>query len=155
MRVIEGNFAAISGQIALVASRFNHLIVDSLVKGASDRLLRQGLTQNQIDIVYCPGAYELPFVCQQVAKTGKYKGIVALGAIIRGATAHFDYVASECSSGLAQVARAFNLPVTFGVLTTDTIEQALERAGTKAGNKGEEAACALLELINVVEKIHG
>jgi len=155
VRTIEGQFRAPKGRIAIVASRFNSLIVDRLVEGACDALMRHGVEDSAIDIVYVPGAYEIPLIAKQLANTQSYNGIVALGAVIRGATAHFDYVANGCASGIAQVALDTGIPVAFGVLTTDTVEQAIERAGTKAGNKGFEAALSCLETVDLIGKING
>ncbi len=154
MKVIEGVFTAPQAQIAIVISRFNSFINESLLEGAVDTLKRQGqISEENITIVRCPGAYELPLIAQRVAKSGKYDAIIALGSVIRGGTPHFDYVAGECNKGLAQVALEFDIPVAFGVLTVDTIEQAIERAGTKAGNKGAEAAQSALEMVNVLAQI--
>ncbi|ODP95967.1 MULTISPECIES: 6,7-dimethyl-8-ribityllumazine synthase [Salinivibrio] len=154
MNVIEGAFAAPNAQVAIVISRFNSFINESLLDGAVDALKRQGqVNDDNITVVRCPGAYELPVVTQKLAKSGRYDAIVALGSVIRGGTPHFDYVAGECNKGLAQVALAFETPVAFGVLTVDTIEQAIERAGTKAGNKGAEAALSALEMVNVLSQI--
>lgn len=151
---IEGAFAAPNAQIAIVISRFNSFICESLLEGAIDTLKRTGqLSDNNITVVRCPGAYELPLVAKRVAKTGKYDAIIALGAVIRGGTPHFDYVAGECTKGLAQVGLEYDLPISFGVLTVDTIEQAIERAGTKAGNKGAEAALSALEMVNLLSEI--
>lgn len=149
-----GEFIAPTGQIALVVSRFNQLMSEQLLYGAQDALLRHGVANHQIEIVRVPGAFELPFVCQQLAQTKRFVGIVALGTIIRGSTAHFDYVASSCTQGIQQAQLTTQVPMTLGVLTTETIEQALERAGSKAGNKGYEAAMVLLEMINLLGKIH-
>ncbi|ODP99721.1 MULTISPECIES: 6,7-dimethyl-8-ribityllumazine synthase [Salinivibrio] len=154
MNVIEGAFAAPNAQVAIVISRFNSFINESLLSGAIDALKRQGqVSEDNITVVRCPGAYELPLVTQKLAKSGRYDAIVALGSVIRGGTPHFDYVAGECNKGLAQVALEFETPVAFGVLTVDTIEQAIERAGTKAGNKGAEAALSALEMVNVLSQI--
>lgn len=154
MKVIEGAFAAPNAQVAIVISRFNSFINESLLEGAIDALKRQGqVSEDNITVVRCPGAYELPLVAQRVAKSGRYDAIIALGSVIRGGTPHFDYVAGECNKGLAQVALGFDTPVAFGVLTVDTIEQAIERAGTKAGNKGAEAALSALEMVNVLSQI--
>ncbi|RXJ73112.1 6,7-dimethyl-8-ribityllumazine synthase [Veronia nyctiphanis] len=154
MKVIEGAFAAPNAKVAIVISRFNSFINESLLEGALDALKRQGqVSEDNITIVRCPGAYELPLVTQRVAKSGSYDAIIALGSVIRGGTPHFDYVAGECNKGLAQVALEFDTPVAFGVLTVDTIEQAIERAGTKAGNKGAEAAQSALEMVNVLSQI--
>jgi len=153
--VIEGQYRAPRGAIAIVAARFNAFVVDSLLAGAQDMLFRHGVLASQIHIIRVPGAYELPLVCQQLAKTGRYQGIIALGAVIRGATPHFDYVAGECARGLMKVSLKAEIPVAFGVLTTDTIEQAVERSGTKAGNKGADSAMVLLEMIDILEQVHG
>ncbi|MGF1716894.1 6,7-dimethyl-8-ribityllumazine synthase [Photobacterium chitinilyticum] len=154
MKVIEGAIAAPNAKVAIVIARFNSFINESLLSGALDALKRQGqVSDDNITIVRCPGAYELPLVAQQVAKSDRYDAIVALGSVIRGGTPHFDYVAGECNKGLAQVALEFNTPVAFGVLTVDSIEQAIERAGTKAGNKGAEAALSALEMVNVLSQI--
>lgn len=154
MKVIEGGFSAPQAQIAIVISRFNSFINESLLSGAVDTLKRQGqVSDDQITVIRCPGAYELPLVAQRAAKTGQFDAIIALGSVIRGGTPHFDYVAGECNKGLAQVALEFDVPVAFGVLTVDTIEQAIERAGTKAGNKGAEAAQSALEMVNVLSQI--
>ncbi|EAS63893.1 6,7-dimethyl-8-ribityllumazine synthase [Photobacterium sp. GB-27] len=154
MKVIEGAIAAPNAKVAIVIARFNSFINESLLSGALDALKRQGqVSEDNITVVRCPGAYELPLVAQQVAKSDRYDAIVALGSVIRGGTPHFDYVAGECNKGLAQVALEYNTPVAFGVLTVDSIEQAIERAGTKAGNKGAEAALSALEMVNVLSQI--
>lgn len=154
MNVIEGAIAAPNAQIAIVISRFNSFINESLLAGAIDTLKRLGqVSDDNITVVRCPGAYELPLVAQRVAKSGRFDAIVALGTVIRGGTPHFEYVAGECNKGLAQVALEFDTPVAFGVLMVDTIEQAIERAGTKAGNKGVEAALSALEMVNVLSQI--
>ena len=138
---------------AIVAARFNDMIVDSLIRGAVDALLRHGATEKQIEIIRVPGAYDLPFVVRRVAASKRYDAVVALGAVIRGATPHFDHVAGQCAAGLARAADDTGVPVAFGVLTTDTIEQAIERAGTKAGNKGADAALCALELANLLRRL--
>jgi 6,7-dimethyl-8-ribityllumazine synthase len=143
---IEGTLSATGLRFAIVASRFNSLIVEPLVAGALDAFVRSGGSADDVTIVRCPGAWELPQVVRKVVERGGVDAIVALGAVIRGATPHFDYVAGEAASGIARVAAESPIPVAFGVLTTDTIEQALERAGTKAGNKGFDAALAAIEL---------
>jgi 6,7-dimethyl-8-ribityllumazine synthase len=140
-------------RFAIVAGRFNEYIVDSLVKGALETLARHGVDAGGVPVVQVPGCYELPLAAKKLAKGGEYDGIIALGAVIRGATPHFDYVAGNCASGLAQVSYEFELPVAFGVLTTDTIEQAIERAGTKAGNKGADAALTALEMSGLLEQL--
>ncbi len=147
--VIEGGLSANGMSFAIVASRFNSLIVDPLVAGAIDAIVRTGGSDDAVTIVRCPGAWELPQVVKQVVRRGGVDAVIALGAVIRGSTPHFDYVAGEASRGTAGAAGDSDIPVTFGVLTTDTIEQALERAGTKAGNKGFDAAMAAIELANL------
>lgn len=152
-KTIEGDLQVRELRFAILASRFNELIVEQLVRGAVDALKRHGASDKQIDVVRAPGAFDLPVVARKLAESRRYDAIVAVGAVIKGATAHFDYVAGECAGGLARVAQDTGVPVSFGVLTTDTIEQALERAGTKAGNKGADAALAALELANLLRKI--
>lgn len=154
MKVIEGKLPVENAKVAIVVSRFNSFIVDSLVSGAVDTLKRVGnMADDDITLVRVPGAVELPVATQKVAAKGEFDAIITLGAVIRGGTPHFDFVAGECNKGLAQVAMQYAVPVTFGVLTTDTIEQAIERAGTKAGNKGSEAALSALEMINVMREL--
>ncbi len=154
MNVIEGSFEAKGKKFAIVVSRFNHFIVDSLLDGAIDALKRHGnVDDNDITVIRVPGAYELPLVAKKVAEKGESDAIIAIGAVIRGGTPHFDFVAGECNKGLAQVCLDAQIPVSFGVITTDSIEQAIERAGTKAGNKGAEAALGALETGNVLVKI--
>ncbi len=149
----EGVMSGGGLKIAIVATRWNEFIVERLTDGATDALRRHGVNDSAIDIAMAPGAYEVPFVARKLAETGRYHGIVALGCVIRGATPHFDYVAGEAASGVAATSRDTGVPISFGVLTVDTIEQAIERAGTKAGNKGAEAALALLETINLCRAI--
>ena len=154
MNVIEANFDAKGKKIAIVVSRFNSFIVESLLEGAVDALKRHGnVADNDITIVRVPGAYELPVAAKRLAQKDDFDAIIAIGAVIRGGTPHFDFVAGECNKGLAQVAMEFTIPVAFGVITTDTIEQAIDRAGTKAGNKGAEAALSALEMVNVLAKL--
>ena len=153
IRTIEGIFAAGEARFALVASRFNSFVVESLIAGAVDTLRRHGVADAQITLVRSPGAFELPLVVQKVAASGNYDAIIALGAVIRGGTPHFEYVAGECTKGIAQVSLASGLPIAFGVLTVDTIEQAIERAGTKAGNKGAEAALSALEMVSLLGRL--
>ena len=155
MPVFEGALSAAGLRIAIVASRFNGLIVESLIDGAIDAIVRTGGLENEITIVRCPGAFELPQVVRRVVKRGGVDAVIALGAVIRGATPHFDYVAGQAASGLGTVAATADIPIVFGVLTTETIEQALERAGTKAGNKGFDAAMAAIEMINLYRTIGG
>lgn len=154
MNVVQGNIESKNAKVAIVVSRFNSFVVDSLLDGAVDTLKRFGqVADDNITVIRVPGAVELPLAARRVAASGKFDGIIALGAVIRGGTPHFDFVAGECNKGLAQVALEFDLPVSFGVLTTDTIEQAIERSGTKAGNKGGEAALGLLEMVNVLQAL--
>ena len=154
MKVIEGVIPAPQAKIAIVVSRFNSFINDRLVEGALDTLKRQGqIADENITIVKVPGAVELPLAAKRLAKSKQFDGIVALGCVIRGGTAHFEYVSGECAKGLAQVALDAEIPVAFGVLTTENIEQAIERSGTKAGNKGVEAALSTLEMINVMNAL--
>lgn len=148
-RVIEGHLLASGMRMALVASRFNSFIVDHLIAGANDALVRHGASPENIDLIRVPGAFEMPLAVKRVAAKGRYDAIIALGAVIRGGTPHFEYVAGECVKGIASVSLQHDVPVTFGILTVDTIEQAIERAGTKAGNKGEEAALSAIEMVNL------
>ncbi|MGC4090605.1 MAG: 6,7-dimethyl-8-ribityllumazine synthase [Polyangiaceae bacterium] len=150
VEVLEGTFSVPStARFAIVASRFNAFIVERLVEGALDGLRRHGVDDGRISIVRVPGAWEAPLVCARLAKSKKFDAVIALGAVIRGATAHFDYVAGEAAKGVASAASQSSVPVLFGVLTTDTIEQAVERAGTKAGNKGFDAALAAIEMVSL------
>ena len=154
VRTIEGDFSvATNANFAIVCARFNSFIVDALQGGAIDALTRHGVSDKNITVVKVPGAFELPLVAKRLAASGKYDAVIALGAVIRGSTPHFDYVAGECAKGIGQVGMTYDLPVIFGVLTTDTIEQAIERAGTKAGNKGADAALTALELVSLLRKL--
>lgn len=154
MNIIEGNIRATGKKFALVVSRFNSFVVESLVDGALDALERHGeVNEQDITLVRVPGAYELPLAAKKLAEQNKYDAIIALGAVIRGGTPHFEFVAGECNKGLAQVSYDFGIPVSFGVITTDSIEQAIERSGTKAGNKGADAAVSALEMVNVLNNI--
>ena len=153
IKIIEGQLSAQGLRIAIVAARFNDFIVDRLIGGAVDCLLRHGADKAALTIIRAPGAFELPVICKRLAESGQFDGIVALGAVIRGSTPHFDYVAAEVSKGLAQVSLKSGLPVGFGVLTTNDIEQAIERAGSKAGNKGAEAALSVMESARVLQQI--
>jgi len=150
---IEGNFQATDAHYAIIVGRFNSFITESLLKGALDTLKRHGVNENNITVIWAPGAYELPLVAQRLASTKKYQAIIALGAVIRGGTPHFDFVAGECAKGLAMVGLEHSMPVSFGVLTVDTIEQAIERAGTKAGNKGVEATLSALEMVSLLRHL--
>jgi len=154
-RTIEGTFVTPRGRFALCVSRFNSFITEQLLQGAVDTLIRHGVADSDIDVYRAPGAFELPSVVRRVVDQGRYAGVVVLGAVIRGGTPHFEYVAGEVAKGIGQIALDANCAVTFGVLTVDTIEQAIERAGTKAGNKGGEAALACLELVNLFAAMAG
>ncbi len=149
----EGNLSAQGRKVCIVASRFNSFIVDQLEAGAIDCLVRHGAERENIHVVRAPGAFELPLVVQRVAAGKKYDAIVCVGAVIRGGTPHFEYVAGECVKGISMVSLKYDIPVAFGVLTVDTIEQAIERAGTKAGNKGAEAAMSAIEMMSLLEKL--
>lgn len=154
MKIIEAAVATPEAKVAIIIARFNNFINESLLDGAIDALKRIGqVNEDNITVIWVPGAYELPMTARAVANAGKHDAVIALGTVIRGGTAHFEYVAGEASSGLASVAMNSDIPVAFGVLTTENIEQAIERAGTKAGNKGAEAALTALEMINVLKAI--
>ena len=152
-KVTEGDLIVRDLRFALVVSRFNDFVVDPLVRGAVDALKRHGATEKQIEIVRVPGAFDIPVVARKLAQSRRYEALVALGAVIRGQTPHFDYVAGECASGLARIALETGVPIGFGVLTTDTVEQAVDRAGGKAGNKGADAALAALEMANLLRRL--
>jgi len=153
MRTIEGQFHGASAKVALVASRFNELVVSQLVSGARDCLVRHGTPEDQLTLAWVPGAYEIPLVAGKLAASGRYDVVITLGAVIRGSTPHFDYVASEVSKGVAAESLRTGVPIVFGVLTCDTLEQALERAGVKAGNKGWDAALVALEMVSLVPQL--
>ena len=153
IKTLEGNFTNVGGRYALVVSRFNSFIVESLLSGAVDTLVRHGVGEKDIQIIRVPGAWELPVVVKRLAEKGEHDAIIALGAVIRGGTAHFEYVAGEAAKGIAAVQNSTGVPVAFGVLTVDTIEQAIERAGTKAGNKGAEAAASALEMVSLLKQL--
>ncbi len=153
VKTIEGQLNAQGLKIAIVASRFNDFVVGRLIDGAIDYLVRHGASVDDITVVRVPGAYELPLVCKKLAAFSQYSGIIALGAVIRGSTPHFDYVCAEASKGIAQISLQTGLPIGFGLLTCDNLEQAIERAGAHVGNKGSEAAAAVLETIRVMEQI--
>ena len=153
MKNYEGHLLIQNARFCLVTSRFNSFVVDALTSGAIDALVRHGAHHDDIHVVKVPGAYELPLAVQKAATTGRYDAIVALGAVIRGSTPHFDYVAGECVKGISSLSLKHGIPIAFGVLTVDTIEQAIERAGTKAGNKGAEAALSAVEMVNLLREI--
>ncbi|MBQ4522814.1 MAG: 6,7-dimethyl-8-ribityllumazine synthase [Lachnospiraceae bacterium] len=153
MITLEGNVVASGLKVAIVAARFNEFIVSKLIGGAKDALVRHGMEEDDITLAWVPGAFEIPLIAKQLAKTGKYDAIVCVGAVIKGATSHYDYVCAEVSKGIASVSLETNVPVAFGVVTTDNIEQAIERAGTKAGNKGYDAACTAIEMANLMKNL--
>ena len=149
-KILEGQLVSKGKKYGIVAARFNEFISNKLLGGALDALARHGVADDEITVAWVPGAFEIPLAVQKMAASGKFDAVIAIGAVIRGGTPHFDYVANEVSKGVAHVALATNVPVLFGVLTTDTIEQAIERAGAKAGNKGFDAAVAAIEMVNVI-----
>ena len=153
MRTFEGKFDGKGVKIGIVAGRFNEFITSKLVGGALDVLKRNDVSEENIDIAWAPGAFEIPLITKKLANTGKYDAIITLGAVIKGSTPHFDYVCAEVSKGVAQISLQTDLPVIFGVLTTNNIEEAIERAGTKAGNKGADAAFSAIEMINLIKEI--
>lgn len=155
MKILEGKMVAGKGsmKVGIVAARFNEFIVSKLIGGARDGLLRHDVSEDDIDLAWVPGAFEIPVVAKKMAESKKYDAIICLGAVIRGSTSHYDYVCAEVSKGVAQVSMAAGIPVMFGILTTDTIEQAIERAGTKAGNKGYECALGAIEMVNLLREI--
>ncbi|MCE3039927.1 6,7-dimethyl-8-ribityllumazine synthase [Helicobacter anatolicus] len=153
MNILEGKIALRGEEwVAIIVSRFNHIITDRLVEGARDSFVRHGGNEERLDVIFVPGAYEIPFVLDRVLASGKYDAVCTLGAIIRGSTPHFDYVSAEATKGIANTTLKYDIPVTFGVLTTENIEQAIERAGSKVGNKGFEAMSGLIELIDLYRK---
>jgi 6,7-dimethyl-8-ribityllumazine synthase len=153
IKTIEGTYTGGKGNNTIVVGRWNSFVVEHLLEGALDTLRRHGVSDTQITIVRAPGAFEIPLVCKKVAAQDNVDAIIALGAVIRGGTPHFEYVAGECTKGIAMVSMEFGVPVSFGVLTVDTIEQAVERSGSKAGNKGEEAALSALEMVSLMGKL--
>lgn len=153
MKVLEGNVVASGIKVGIVAARFNEFIVSKLVSGAEDACIRHGVNSDDIELAWVPGAFEIPLVAKKMAKSGKYDAVICLGAVIKGSTSHYDYVCAEVSKGVASVSLETELPVIFGVLTTDNIEQAIERAGTKAGNKGYDVACTAIEMVNLMKNI--
>lgn len=153
MKVLEGNLIAEKGRYAIVAARFNEFIVSKLIGGAEDALLRHGVEADDITLSWVPGAFEIPMIAQKLAQSGQYDAVICLGAVIRGSTSHYDYVCAEVSKGVASVGLSTGVPTAFGVLTTDNIEQAIERAGTKAGNKGADAALTAIEMVNLSRQI--
>ena len=153
MRKLEGKVVGSQMKMGIVAARFNEFIVYKLVSGAEDALVRHGVDTDDVDIAWVPGAFEIPLIAQKMAKSGKYDAVICLGAVIKGSTSHYDYVCAEVSKGVAQAGLNTGVPVIFGVLTTDNIEQAIERAGTKAGNKGYDVACTAIEMVNLMKNM--
>ena len=155
MKVFEGNLVSKKIKVGIVAARFNEFITSKLLSGALDGLKRHNVEEDDISVAWVPGAFEIPLIASKMAKSGKYDAVICLGAVIRGSTTHYDYVCSEVSKGIASVSLASDIPVLFGVLTTDNIEQAIERAGTKAGNKGYDCALSAIEMVNLIREIEG
>ncbi|HIZ28790.1 MAG TPA: 6,7-dimethyl-8-ribityllumazine synthase [Candidatus Adamsella sp.] len=153
MKIIQGNLVAQDDKYAIVIARFNDFIGSKLLEGCVDALKRHGVEDENIEVIWVPGAFEIPLVAKKLAKSSKYSAVITLGAVIKGSTPHFDYVSAEVSKGVAQVALQSDIPVIFGVLTTDNIEQAIERAGTKAGNKGADAAKTAIEMVNLIKEL--
>ena len=153
MKVLEGTVIANGIEIGMVASRFNEFIVSKLIGGAEDACLRHGVEAENLTLAWVPGAFEIPMVAKKMAASGKYDAILCLGAVIKGSTSHYDYVCAEVSKGIASASMETGVPILFGVLTTDNIEQAIERAGTKAGNKGYDAACSAIEMVNLLSQL--
>ena len=153
MKTFEGNLVAQNMKVALVAARFNEFITSKLIGGAMDGLTRHGVQEEDISLAWVPGAFEIPLIASKMAASGKYDAVICLGAVIRGSTSHYDYVCSEVSKGIAQTSLAAKIPVMFGVLTTENIEQAIERAGTKAGNKGYDCAAGAIEMVNLIHEL--
>ena len=153
MRTLEGKVVAGEVKIGIVAARFNEFIVSKLVGGAQDALVRHGVKDENIDLAWVPGAFEIPIIAQKMAESKKYDAVLCLGAVIRGATSHYDLVCNEAAKGIAMVGMKTGVPTLFGIVTTDNIEQAIERAGTKAGNKGYDVACSAIEMINLIKEI--
>jgi len=154
IKIVEGDFSAATAKFTIVVARFNGFVVESMLKGAIDTLKRHGVSEENISVVRVPGAFEMPLATKRVAQSKSCDAIITLGAVIRGGTPHFDFVAGECASGIARISLEENLPIAFGVLTTDTIEQAIERSGTKAGNKGADAAMSALEMVSLMRKLN-
>jgi len=153
MKTIEGDFSATTARFGIIVARFNSFVVEELLSGAIDALKRHGVNDNNITVIRVPGAFEMPIAAKKAAASEHFDALITLGAVIRGGTPHFDYVAGECASGLAKVSLDSGIPLAFGVLTTDTIEQAIERSGTKAGNKGADAAMSALEMVSLLRNL--
>ncbi len=155
MKTYEGSLVSKGIRVGIIAARFNEFIVSKLIGGATDALVRHDVKEEDIEIAWVPGAFEIPLIASKMAKSGKYDAVICLGAVIRGATTHYDYVCSEVSKGIANVSLNADIPIMFGILTTENIEQAIERAGTKSGNKGYDCAVAAIEMVNLIKKIEG
>lgn len=153
MKTLEGKLVSRDIKVGIVAARFNEFITSKLLSGAMDGLIRHEVTQENVEVAWVPGAFEIPLIAQKMAESGKYDAVICLGAVIRGATSHYDLVCNEAAKGVAQVGLKTGVPVLFGVVTTDTIEQAIERAGTKAGNKGYDCATSAIEMVNLIRQI--
>lgn len=153
MKTLEGKLVSRDIKVGIVAARFNEFITSKLLSGAMDGLIRHEVAQEDVEVVWVPGAFEIPLIAQKMAESGKYDAVICLGAVIRGATSHYDLVCNEAAKGVAQVGLKTGVPVLFGVVTTDTIEQAIERAGTKAGNKGYDCATSAIEMVNLIRQI--
>lgn len=151
MSVLEGKLVAENIKVGIVVGRFNEFIGSKLLSGAMDGLVRHGVKEEDVDVAWVPGAFEIPLICKKMAESGRYDAVIALGAVIKGSTTHYDYVCAEVSKGIAQVSLSAGIPVMFGVLTTDTIQQAIERAGTKSGNKGYDCALSAIEMVNLIK----
>lgn len=152
MKILEGNVVGSGIRVGMVAARFNEFIVSKLVSGAEDALVRHGVDSDSITLAWVPGAYEIPIIAKKMAESGRYDAVICLGAVIKGSTSHYDLVCNEVSKGIAAVGLETGVPVLFGVITTDNIEQAIERAGTKAGNKGYDVACSAIEMVNLIKE---
>lgn len=153
VKVVKGQLVAVGKRFGIVGARFNELVTEKLIDGAVDTLLRHGVKEGEVEVVWAPGSFEIPSVAQKMAKSRKYNAVICLGAIIRGATPHFEYIASEVAKGIAKISLDTGIPVIFGVITTDNLEQALERAGVKSGNKGRDAALSAIEMVNLFEEM--
>lgn len=155
MPTIEGDFSPPAGRFAIVVARFNSLVTEALLAGCRDAFVRHGVGEDRLDVVWVPGSFEIPLVARRLAEAGRYAAVICLGCVIRGETGHYDHVAGQAAAGVLQASVASGIPVIFGVLTTDTVEQALNRAGLKAGNKGSDAALAAIEMVNLLARIDG
>ena len=153
MAVFEGDFSPPSGRFAIVVARFNALVTDALLDGCRDSLARHGVGEDRVDVAWVPGSFEIPLVARKLAKSGKYSAVICLGCVIRGETGHYDHVAGQTAAGVLQAGASTGVPVIFGILTTDTVEQALNRSGLKSGNKGADAALAAIEMVNLLQKL--